>query len=137
MSSLLSPEPQNWTCWVQGALSPSTTPSWSSGTPVSPGEMDSSWASVREDGRAWVGGLTVSEPSFQGGSLVSGVPCPGWAITLPSLPLPLRLICGGIRASFLHSLTPREPAFYQPYFLGAGLEAVATLLLLLMGDRWG
>uniref|UniRef100_A0A8I3N2T9 Solute carrier family 22 member 31 n=1 Tax=Canis lupus familiaris TaxID=9615 RepID=A0A8I3N2T9_CANLF len=47
------------------------------------------------------------------------------------------LICGGIRASFLHSLTPREPAFYQPYFLGAGLEAVATLLLLLMGDRWG
>uniref|UniRef100_A0A8C0JU46 Solute carrier family 22 member 31 n=1 Tax=Canis lupus dingo TaxID=286419 RepID=A0A8C0JU46_CANLU len=49
----------------------------------------------------------------------------------------LQLICGGIRASFLHSLTPREPAFYQPYFLGAGLEAVATLLLLLMGDRWG
>nr|XP_025860778.1 putative solute carrier family 22 member 31 [Vulpes vulpes] len=47
------------------------------------------------------------------------------------------LICGGIRASFLHSLTPREPAFYQPYFLGAGLEAVAILLLLLMGDRWG
>ncbi|CAK7317584.1 Putative solute carrier family 22 member 31 [Vulpes lagopus] len=49
----------------------------------------------------------------------------------------VRLICGGIRASFLHSLTPREPAFYQPYFLGAGLEAVAILLLLLMGDRWG
>ncbi|CAD7689273.1 unnamed protein product [Nyctereutes procyonoides] len=48
-----------------------------------------------------------------------------------------QLICGGIRASFLHSLTPRDPAFYQPYFLGAGLEAVAILLLLLMGDRWG
>ncbi|XP_004392222.1 PREDICTED: putative solute carrier family 22 member 31 [Odobenus rosmarus divergens] len=47
------------------------------------------------------------------------------------------LICGGIRASFLRSLTPSEPAFYQPYFLGAGLEAVATVFLLLTGDRWG
>ncbi|XP_045628739.1 putative solute carrier family 22 member 31 isoform X4 [Ursus americanus] len=47
------------------------------------------------------------------------------------------LICGGIRASFLRSLTPSEPAFYQPYFLGAGLEVVATVFLLLTGDRWG
>ncbi|XP_035580746.1 putative solute carrier family 22 member 31 isoform X6 [Callorhinus ursinus] len=47
------------------------------------------------------------------------------------------LICGGIRASFLRSLTPSEPAFYQPYFLGAGLEAIATVFLLLTGDRWG
>lgn len=51
--------------------------------------------------------------------------------------LPPRLICGGIRASFLRSLTPSEPAFYQPYFLGAGLEVVATVFLLLTGDRWG
>ncbi|XP_045628736.1 putative solute carrier family 22 member 31 isoform X1 [Ursus americanus] len=49
----------------------------------------------------------------------------------------LQLICGGIRASFLRSLTPSEPAFYQPYFLGAGLEVVATVFLLLTGDRWG
>ncbi|XP_073738514.1 putative solute carrier family 22 member 31 isoform X3 [Callorhinus ursinus] len=49
----------------------------------------------------------------------------------------LQLICGGIRASFLRSLTPSEPAFYQPYFLGAGLEAIATVFLLLTGDRWG
>ncbi|XP_047566080.1 putative solute carrier family 22 member 31 isoform X1 [Lutra lutra] len=47
------------------------------------------------------------------------------------------LSCGGIRASFLRSLTPREPTFYQPYFLGAGLEAGASVFLLLTGDRWG
>ncbi|XP_032245684.1 putative solute carrier family 22 member 31 [Phoca vitulina] len=47
------------------------------------------------------------------------------------------LICGGIRASFLRSLSPSEPAFYQLYFLGAGLEVVATVFLLLTGDRWG
>lgn len=51
--------------------------------------------------------------------------------------LPPRLICGGIRASFLRSLSPSEPAFYQLYFLGAGLEVVATVFLLLTGDRWG
>ncbi|XP_044117193.1 putative solute carrier family 22 member 31 [Neovison vison] len=47
------------------------------------------------------------------------------------------LTCGGIRASFLRSLTPREPTFYQPYFLGAGLEAGASVFLLLTGNRWG
>lgn len=56
---LISPEPQNWTRWVQGAPSPGTTPSWSSGTAASPGEMGSSWASVREEGRAWAGGLSL------------------------------------------------------------------------------
>lgn len=48
-----------------------------------------------------------------------------------------RLIGGGIRASFLRSLAPREPSFYGPYFLDAGLEAAATALLLLTADRCG
>ncbi|XP_054553589.1 putative solute carrier family 22 member 31 [Talpa occidentalis] len=46
------------------------------------------------------------------------------------------LIGGGLAASFLRGLAPRE-AFYLPYFLAAGLEAVATVLLLLTADRWG
>lgn len=46
-------------------------------------------------------------------------------------------MCGGVWASFLRSLTPREPTFYQPYFLGAGLDAGASVFLLLTGDRWG
>ncbi|XP_055268907.1 putative solute carrier family 22 member 31 isoform X2 [Moschus berezovskii] len=47
------------------------------------------------------------------------------------------LISEGIRASFLHSLFPSEPSFYWPYFLAAGLEAVATVFLLLTADLWG
>ncbi|XP_043455325.1 putative solute carrier family 22 member 31 [Prionailurus viverrinus] len=47
------------------------------------------------------------------------------------------LICGGIRAGFLRNLAPSEPTFYWPYFLTAGLEAAAAVLLLLTGDRWG
>ncbi|XP_066205494.1 putative solute carrier family 22 member 31 isoform X2 [Saccopteryx leptura] len=47
------------------------------------------------------------------------------------------LVGGGIRASFLQRLVPREPAFYGPYFLGAGLEVAATIFLLLTADRWG
>ncbi|KAM8774994.1 putative solute carrier family 22 member 31 isoform 4-T4 [Rhynchonycteris naso] len=47
------------------------------------------------------------------------------------------LVGGGIRASFLQRLVPREPAFYGPYFLGAGLEVAATIFLLLTVDRWG
>ncbi|XP_008561592.1 PREDICTED: putative solute carrier family 22 member 31 [Galeopterus variegatus] len=47
------------------------------------------------------------------------------------------LIGGGIRASFLRILAPSEPAFYLPYFLEACLEAVATVILLLMADRCG
>ncbi|KAM7233906.1 hypothetical protein CapIbe_016042 [Capra ibex] len=47
------------------------------------------------------------------------------------------LISGGIRASFLHSLVPSEPSFYWPYFLAAGLEAAATVFLLLTVDLWG
>uniref|UniRef100_A0A4W2C6X1 Major facilitator superfamily (MFS) profile domain-containing protein n=1 Tax=Bos indicus x Bos taurus TaxID=30522 RepID=A0A4W2C6X1_BOBOX len=49
----------------------------------------------------------------------------------------LQLISGGIRASFLHSLVPSEPSFYWPYFLAAGLEAAATVFLLLTADLWG
>ncbi|KAB0349172.1 hypothetical protein FD754_014029 [Muntiacus muntjak] len=49
----------------------------------------------------------------------------------------LQLISGGIRASFLHSLVPRDPSFYWPYFLVAGLEAAATVFLLLTADLWG
>ncbi|KAM5262621.1 putative solute carrier family 22 member 31 [Ctenodactylus gundi] len=44
---------------------------------------------------------------------------------------------GGLQASFLRSLAPREPAFYLPYFLEAGLEAAAFVLLLLTVDRYG
>nr|XP_020740913.1 putative solute carrier family 22 member 31 isoform X1 [Odocoileus virginianus texanus] len=47
------------------------------------------------------------------------------------------LISGGIRASFLHSLVPSDPSFYWPYFLVAGLEAAATIFLLLTVDLWG
>uniref|UniRef100_A0A673UXQ9 Solute carrier family 22 member 31 n=1 Tax=Suricata suricatta TaxID=37032 RepID=A0A673UXQ9_SURSU len=47
------------------------------------------------------------------------------------------LISGGVGAGFLRSLAPSEPAFYWPYFLAVGLEAAATVLLLLTGDRWG
>ncbi|XP_045047937.2 putative solute carrier family 22 member 31 isoform X1 [Desmodus rotundus] len=47
------------------------------------------------------------------------------------------LVGGGIRASFLQRLAPRESAFYGPYFLGAGLEVAATVFLLLTVDRWG
>lgn len=47
--------PQSWTYCLQGTPSPSTTGSWSSDTPMSPGRTDSSWASVREEGRVWVG----------------------------------------------------------------------------------
>ncbi|XP_076986613.1 putative solute carrier family 22 member 31 [Tamandua tetradactyla] len=47
------------------------------------------------------------------------------------------LIGQGIRPCFLGALAPREPSFYLPYFLDAGLEAVATVLLLLSADRWG
>ncbi|KAM9757284.1 putative solute carrier family 22 member 31 [Dama dama] len=47
------------------------------------------------------------------------------------------LISGGIRASFLHSLVPSDPSFYWPYFLVAGLEAAATIFLLLTADLWG
>ncbi|XP_072802924.1 putative solute carrier family 22 member 31 isoform X3 [Vicugna pacos] len=47
------------------------------------------------------------------------------------------LISGGIRTSFLCSLTPGEPTFYWPYFLVAGLEAAATIFLLLTADLWG
>uniref|UniRef100_A0A8C2S0T8 Major facilitator superfamily (MFS) profile domain-containing protein n=1 Tax=Capra hircus TaxID=9925 RepID=A0A8C2S0T8_CAPHI len=47
------------------------------------------------------------------------------------------LISGGIRASFLHSLVLSEPSFYWPYFLAAGLEAAATVFLLLTADLWG
>ncbi|EQB76994.1 solute carrier family 22 member 4-like protein [Camelus ferus] len=47
------------------------------------------------------------------------------------------LIGGGIRTSFLRSLTPGEPTFYWPYFLVAGLEAAATIFLLLTADLWG
>ncbi|XP_060040990.1 putative solute carrier family 22 member 31 isoform X2 [Erinaceus europaeus] len=46
------------------------------------------------------------------------------------------LIGGGIRASFLRTLAPRE-AFYLPYFLSAGLEATAIVLLLLTTDHCG
>ncbi|KAJ1073413.1 hypothetical protein K5549_017070, partial [Capra hircus] len=49
----------------------------------------------------------------------------------------LQLISGGIRASFLHSLVLSEPSFYWPYFLAAGLEAAATVFLLLTADLWG
>ncbi|XP_070307502.1 putative solute carrier family 22 member 31 isoform X2 [Odocoileus virginianus] len=49
----------------------------------------------------------------------------------------LQLISGGIRASFLHSLVPSDPSFYWPYFLVAGLEAAATIFLLLTVDLWG
>ncbi|XP_017917370.1 PREDICTED: putative solute carrier family 22 member 31 isoform X3 [Capra hircus] len=54
-----------------------------------------------------------------------------------SLCIPPRLISGGIRASFLHSLVLSEPSFYWPYFLAAGLEAAATVFLLLTADLWG
>ncbi|VTJ69042.1 Hypothetical predicted protein [Marmota monax] len=47
------------------------------------------------------------------------------------------LIGGGIRAGFLRRLAPGEPAFYLPYFLEAGLEAAATVLLFLTADRCG
>ncbi|CAK6436891.1 unnamed protein product [Pipistrellus nathusii] len=47
------------------------------------------------------------------------------------------LVGGGMRASFSRRLAPHELAFYGPYFLGAGLEAVATVFLLLTADRWG
>ncbi|XP_036998213.2 putative solute carrier family 22 member 31 isoform X3 [Artibeus jamaicensis] len=47
------------------------------------------------------------------------------------------LVGGGIRASFLQRLAPRESAFYGPYFLRAGLEVAATVFLLLTVDRWG
>ncbi|KAM5210600.1 putative solute carrier family 22 member 31 isoform 1-T1 [Hipposideros larvatus] len=47
------------------------------------------------------------------------------------------LVGGGIRASFLHRLSPHEAAFYGPYFLVAGLEMAATIFLLLTVDRWG
>ncbi|XP_055992132.1 putative solute carrier family 22 member 31 [Sorex fumeus] len=47
------------------------------------------------------------------------------------------LIAGGVRASFLHGLTPSSQAFYLPFFLTAGLDTAATLLLLLTADRWG
>uniref|UniRef100_A0A8C9P8A5 Solute carrier family 22 member 31 n=1 Tax=Spermophilus dauricus TaxID=99837 RepID=A0A8C9P8A5_SPEDA len=47
------------------------------------------------------------------------------------------LMGGGIRAGFLRSLAPGEPAFYLPYFLEAGLEAAATVLLFLTADRCG
>ncbi|KAM5296032.1 putative solute carrier family 22 member 31 isoform 2-T2 [Glossophaga mutica] len=47
------------------------------------------------------------------------------------------LVGGGIRASFLQRLAPRESAFYGPYFLGAGLEVAAIVFLLLTVDRWG
>lgn len=67
--------------------------------------------------------------------MVAGVPRPGWAIAAFSLSP--RLICGGIRAGFLRNLAPSEPTFYWPYFLTAGLEAAAAVLLLLTGDRWG
>ncbi|XP_059732563.1 putative solute carrier family 22 member 31 isoform X5 [Bos taurus] len=56
---------------------------------------------------------------------------------LQFLCIPPRLISGGIRASFLHSLVPSEPSFYWPYFLAAGLEAAATVFLLLTADLWG
>ncbi|XP_012578305.1 PREDICTED: putative solute carrier family 22 member 31 [Condylura cristata] len=46
------------------------------------------------------------------------------------------LIGGGLGASFLRGLAPRE-AVYLPYFLAAGLEATAAVLLLLTADRWG
>ncbi|XP_076978399.1 putative solute carrier family 22 member 31 [Tamandua tetradactyla] len=55
----------------------------------------------------------------------------------PSTALPPRLIGRGIRLCFLGTLAPREPSFYLPYFLDAGLEAVATVLLLLTAYRWG
>lgn len=38
-----------------GSPSPGPTRSWNSGIPASPGETDFSWASVREEGRVWVG----------------------------------------------------------------------------------
>nr|XP_026257653.1 putative solute carrier family 22 member 31 [Urocitellus parryii] len=47
------------------------------------------------------------------------------------------LIGGGIRAGFLRSLAPGERTFYLPYFLEAGLEAAATVLLFLTADRCG
>lgn len=56
---------------------------------------------------------------------------------LSSVLLSARLICGGIRAGFLRNLAPSKPAFYWPYFLAAGPEAAAAVLLLLTGDRWG
>ncbi|KAG8508170.1 putative solute carrier family 22 member 31 [Galemys pyrenaicus] len=46
------------------------------------------------------------------------------------------LIGGGLGASFLRGLALTE-AFYLPYFLAAGLEAAAAVLLLLTADRWG
>lgn len=42
-----------------------------------------------------------------------------------------------MRVSFFRRLVPHEPAFYGPYFLGAGLEVAATVFLLLTVDRWG
>ncbi|XP_047385206.1 putative solute carrier family 22 member 31 [Sciurus carolinensis] len=47
------------------------------------------------------------------------------------------LVGGGIRASFLRSLVPSEQAFYLPYFVEAGLEATASVLLILTADRCG
>ncbi|XP_020740914.1 putative solute carrier family 22 member 31 isoform X3 [Odocoileus virginianus] len=59
------------------------------------------------------------------------------ALTTGLLLLFWGLISGGIRASFLHSLVPSDPSFYWPYFLVAGLEAAATIFLLLTVDLWG
>ncbi|TKC38602.1 hypothetical protein EI555_010139, partial [Monodon monoceros] len=97
-----------------GSPSPGPTRSWNSGIPASPGEMDFSWASVREEGRVWVG-------EGEGGILA----------------FPMGLIGGGIRASFLHNLATRDPAFCWPYFLEASLEAAATVFQLLTADLWG
>ncbi|XP_014318625.1 putative solute carrier family 22 member 31 isoform X1 [Myotis lucifugus] len=47
------------------------------------------------------------------------------------------LVSGGMRASFFRRLAAHELAFYGPYFLGAGLEVVAIVFLLLTVDRWG
>ncbi|KAM9191849.1 LOW QUALITY PROTEIN: putative solute carrier family 22 member 31 [Dugong dugon] len=47
------------------------------------------------------------------------------------------LFSGGICASFLHGLVPQEPSFYLSYFLAAGMDAAAVVILLLTADRWG
>lgn len=58
----------------------------------------------------------------------------GW---IHSFALSPRLVGGGMRASFFRRLASQELAFYGPYYLGAGLEVVATVFLLLTVDRWG
>ncbi|KAM9607623.1 LOW QUALITY PROTEIN: putative solute carrier family 22 member 31 [Trichechus inunguis] len=47
------------------------------------------------------------------------------------------LFSGGIRASFLRGLVPKEPSFYLSYFLAAGMDTTAVVILLLTADRWG